>query len=275
MSLAVRSIQIAVRLLGLIAPAAAARWIYRLWLRPFRFSEPATEVEIRRSSTPVQFPHRDIRLIGDSWGSGPLVMLVHGWNGRGALLASFVPGLLQAGFRVVSFDAPAHGRSPGRSTNMPEIGEAIRNVAGSCGPIRAIVAHSLGVPSALIALDQGLAIERFVAVSPPGDVFWMVDSFFETLQVPSAVRPPFIRCFEDQFGSQLWDRYSLHRIAAKMNLPALIVHDDDDRDVPIAQGRKLASVWRGAEFMGTKGLGHRRILRDPSVVNRVLSFLSP
>jgi len=274
MSLAVATIRITVRVLGLLVPGLAARWIYGLWLRPFRFSEPAAEAESRQTSTPIQIPHRNIHLAGDSWGSGPLIMLVHGWNGRGAQLAAFAPALVSSGFRVVSFDAPAHGRSPGQSTNMPEFGEAVRNVAEACGPVRAIIAHSLGVPSALIAIDQGLAVERFVGVSPPGDVYWMVDSFFETLKVPSSVRPPFIRRFEAQFGPQLWNQYSLHRIAAGLRLPALIIHDDNDRDVPVAQGRKLASTWPGAEFMETTGMGHRRVLRDPQVVARVFSFLS-
>jgi len=37
--------------------------------------------------------------------------MVHGWNGRGAQLGAFAPELVRVGFRVVTFDTPAHGRS--------------------------------------------------------------------------------------------------------------------------------------------------------------------
>src|SRR3954471_12912224 len=46
------------------------------------------------------------------WGQGPTVLLVHGWEGRGSQLGSFVEPLVAAGLSVVAFDAPGHGDSP-------------------------------------------------------------------------------------------------------------------------------------------------------------------
>src|SRR3970040_1644726 len=119
---------LAIRLLGLVPPGLAARWVYRLWLQPIRFPEPQQEKDWRRTSRPLAVVHRGRELAVYSWGAGSPVLMVHGWNGRGAQLGAFAPVLVQAGYRVVAFDTPAHGRSPGRATNPPEISDALHEV---------------------------------------------------------------------------------------------------------------------------------------------------
>jgi pimeloyl-ACP methyl ester carboxylesterase len=64
-------------------------------------------------------------------------------------------------------------------------------------------------------------------------------------------------------------------MAQRAGLPALIIHDRDDRDVPWQEGEAVARAWPHARFLRTEGLGHRRILRDPEVIDRVLRFLGP
>lgn len=53
------------------------------------------------------------------WGEAgrPLVLLMHGWGGHRGQLTGFVAPLMKAGFRVVAFDAPAHGDAPGKQAN--------------------------------------------------------------------------------------------------------------------------------------------------------------
>lgn len=274
MPLALRGLRAALHLLGTLSPVLAGRWVYRLWFRPYRFPEPAQEKAWRRTATPLAVQHRGQPLAVDVWGTGPSILLVHGWNGRGAQLGAFVSPLVQAGYRVVSFDTPAHGRSPGRATSLPEISEAIGTVARACGPLHALIGHSFGVACALNAIRQGLAVQRFVALSPPSDLRWVVQSFFDTLDVRAPVQADFLRRFEADFGTDLWQRYSPIERAREISLPCLVLHDEDDRDVPWQHGASLAEAWPGAQFVCTQGLGHRRILRDPDVLARVTAFIT-
>ena len=82
------------------------------------------------------------------WGKGPLVVLVHGWNGRGSQLGAFVEPLLQAGFQVVAFDAPGHGASAGSTSSLVDFANAFDAVVDAVKPflqpLHGVVAHSMG-----------------------------------------------------------------------------------------------------------------------------------
>ena len=60
---------------------------------------------------------------------------------------------------------------------------------------------------------------------------------------------------------------------AGIDAPALVIHDEDDREVPMASGLALARALKGARFLRTSGLGHRAILRDDAVVADAIDFL--
>ena len=274
MPVALFLLRLAVRLLGLVSPPLAGRWVYRLWFQPHRFPEPPREKEWRRTAQPLAVDHRGQALAVDSWGAGKAVLMVHGWNGRGAQFGAFAPELVRAGYRVVTFDMPAHGRSPGRATNLPEISEALKAVARACGPVHAIIGHSFGVACAIYAVQHGLQVNRIAAISPPDSIRSLTQKFFTALAVSPRVQEIFIRKFEADFGADLWQRFCPEVLARRLDLPGLVIHDQDDHDVPIEEGKAVAQAWPGAQFVRTTGLGHRRILRDPDVIARVAAFIA-
>jgi len=92
---------------------------------------------------------------------------------------------------VVSFDTPAHGRSPGHASNLPEISEAIRTVAQGCGPLHAVIGHSFGVACAIHAVQQGLKVNRFVALSSPRNMRWIAQSCFTAMGISTLVQAVF------------------------------------------------------------------------------------
>jgi len=64
----------------------------------------------------------------------------------------------------------------------------------------------------------------------------------------------------------------LGTVAPRLDAPALIVHDRGDREVPFLSAQSLQRAWKGAELMATEGLGHRKLLVDPAVVERAVRF---
>ncbi len=105
-----RALRCGFGLLDKTAPQLGARWAYWLWFRTYRFPESKREQRYRAAAERIPFEHRGKPLAVYAWGEGPTVLLAHGWNGRATQFWSFIDPLVDAGFRALSFDMPAHGQ---------------------------------------------------------------------------------------------------------------------------------------------------------------------
>ena len=265
-----------VRLIGQIlsdtAPGLAARWAERLFFTP-----PRTHLSPRLRAFLTTGRFREIQLNSDrvavwSWGQGPPVYLLHGWAGRGAQLASFGPPLVLAGFTVVTLDAPGHGASSGRRASIFDFARALRATVDRFGPAAAVVAHSLGAAATAHALVDGLRARRAVFIAPPADPNDWTRRFADRLGISGDVLHAMKERTERRLGVP-WGDLSVPRLGAALGVPLLVVHDRDDEEVPSSDGAAIAESWPGARLVTTRGLGHHRILRDPSVVHEVVSFV--
>jgi len=214
-----------------------------------------------------------------SWGDGPTVLLHHGWHGRGAQLGAFVAPLVEAGFSVVTYDAPAHGASPGRFTNGVEMARIIAEASRQLHGLHAVVAHSLGCLSTAYALRSHLPIERLVFVAPPADMVTYSRQFAAALGLTDRGYDGMIAHFESTLDMD-WRDFEVERLAEADRLargrqtPLLVIHDRDDLQAPCAHGQRLHAAWEGSRFQLTEGLGHNRILGDAGVVRRAVDFLA-
>ena len=261
-------------------PQAAARLSFDLFLRPRRFPRPAREVEALASARSLLVPtDRTIHAAPHTlrawvWGDeGPTVLLVHGWQGRGAQLATLVPRLLDEGYRVAAFDAPAHGDTPGTHSSLFSFRDAVLAMDDALGPFHAIITHSMGGAAVVLAAKERPIAGRFALLCPPSDVRDFTRELTRTLGLSEATRHEVHRRLERRFGVPL-EAISGPALAAERTEPLLLVHDRGDREVPFDRGEALAKAWPGAELVATDGLGHRRILADPSVIARVVAHVT-
>lgn len=274
-TLSLRLLRAGFRYAGPHVPGLAGRWAYRLWFATRRFPEPPRETHWREQARTDRFTVGKTALARYTWGApaAPAVLLIHGWNGRGTQLGAFVEPLLRAGFRVVAFDAPGHGRSPGGSTNLFEYADAIRILAQTSAPVAGAIAHSFGVPATVRALQQELSLPRLVAVSAPASAEFLLHRFAHLLDIPDNVIAAMRARIERSFGLDIFARLSTEAMLAGLSLPGLIIHDRGDRDVPVAHAERLHRAWPGTQQLITEGLGHRRILRDAAVIAAAVGFL--
>jgi pimeloyl-ACP methyl ester carboxylesterase len=216
---------------------------------------------------------------GHVWGVGPAVYLVHGWGGRGSQLATYVDPLVAAGYRVVMFDAPAHGESDpgpagrGRSHGV-EFGKALDAVFARYGPAEAVIAHSLGAISTYLTLRFGwLSTRRLVLLAPMVAAEPLFDEFQRALGFGARTRRAFDRHLEEFVGIPMTEFDARYQAARVDPVPTLVVHDRDDRQTPWTDSARLVDALPDARFVTTRGLGHRRILNDPAVAREVVGFL--
>ena len=266
-----RALRAGMGALEALAPALAERVAERLFLTPPRHAPPPWERTAVNGWEPFAIRAGDALLRGRRSGSGPAVLLVHGWGGRGSQLAKLAPPLLDAGCSVVAFDGPAHGASSGRMTNMVKFAEAVKAAAGALDA-RAAVGHSFGGSALTYALHKGLSLDAAVLVGSPWTPRNFFDPFCAALGVGAATRDGLRRRVERRVGIAMED-LELPRFAAGLRTPALVVHDRTDAEVPFEAGAAIASAWPGARLRLTDGLGHRRILRDAAVIGEIASFV--
>jgi predicted alpha/beta hydrolase family esterase len=262
-------LRLAFAALGSLSPGLAARAGERLFLSPPRFPARAGRRAPLRGDA-FLVPCGRERLAAWRFGEGPAVLLVHGWGGRADQLAPFVEPLVAAGCAAVTFDAPAHGASTGRLTSGVGFAEAIAAVANEVGA-RAAVAHSLGAAGLAWALAGGLRLDAAVLVAPPRGPVEFFRRFCDALALRPAVREATRARLQRRLGVALEDFDLARRVAA--STPLLVFHDREDREVPWSHGADIARAWPDAALVTTRGLGHRRILRDRAVAERAVAFV--
>lgn len=261
---------------ALLFPELAGAWAERLFLTPPRANVEETALDLLDARAGF-IEHKGRRIATWEWGwksrGAPAVLLAHGWGGSAAQLRAFAFPLLAAGYRVIGFDQPAHGISEGRLTGLPDFADVLSEVSWHHGRPEAIVAHSVGAAAAAFAMSRGLAFRRAVLISPPSDVVGYSRRFARWHWIPEPVRTSMQVAIEERYGVR-WEDLEIRRVAPRLTADALVIHDRGDRVVPVRQGVRVASAWRGARLLLTEGLGHGRILRDPDVTRAAADFIA-
>jgi pimeloyl-ACP methyl ester carboxylesterase len=248
---------------------------WREWFTPPPRS-PEGLREQRFLSTADQFTINfgDLPLSAYAWGSGPTILLIHGWGSRASYFSSFVQPLVEAGFRAVAVDAPAHGRSAGDLSNLFQFSEVIETVAQRVAPVRAIIAHSMGAASATMALSRGVVVERIVLLCPICKLREALGRFVARRNLGDAVEDELVARMDELFGPRVWLDSALDEIAPQLDTPALLFHDRGDTQIPYADSVKTARAWTGSRLITTTGLGHRSLLRDPTLIEQAVEFVA-
>ncbi|HSK22492.1 MAG TPA: alpha/beta fold hydrolase [Egicoccus sp.] len=261
-SLRSRSLWLAARGLGRLHPRLARRALSGLWFTPWVHPTALASTRLPARFVPWSQPTAEGELHGYAGGHGPTAVLVHGWAGRAADWRHLADDLVADGWRVVVPDLPAHGTSPGRRTDLYALARAFAAVLAAERPA-AVVAHSMGFPVTLLALEHGAPEpRRLVAIAPGRKVERVVAAFARRMAFRGRLADELGRLLEARFGSGVWDTLDVDRVVPGLRAAGLVVHDHDDDEVPLADGRAIAAAWPDARLAVTAGLGHRRILRD-------------
>jgi pimeloyl-ACP methyl ester carboxylesterase len=259
-------------------PRGAAEIARRVFfLRPPRRRVAATEAPVLAAGRFARIPTTEGGIATWSWGEeqAPTVVLVHGWGGGGAQLASFVAPLVDAGLRVLALDLPGHGRSPGWIGTLPRWARALREVVEKVTGgrrVHAVVAHSFGAAAAVLAVDQGLEAGQVVLLAPVAEPRRYFQGFVGAVLGSGRLLEQTEQATERWLGLS-FAAASVPGMAARQRARLLLVHDAGDRETPLAGGVAIARAWAEAELEITQGLGHRRLLTDAAVVARVTRFL--
>ncbi len=259
-----------------IKSQAVLKRVYRTFFGPSKHEVQPAAQEILNSGHNYKLPFAGGSLAVTRWGeSGPAVLLMHGWGGARAQMTGFVEPLLQAGYRVVAYDQPAHGESDGRTTNVLEITPTVEIIFNEEGPFEAILAHSFGTLVTSYALinrhlPQPAKLVYFGAFNR------LLDSLprFQALsQLPNEIMDGLRTMIVDQFGKGILESIQQEALVKNIHIPALVFHDRSDEITPVEDSRAIVNAWPEAQYIETNGLGHRGALQDKAIQQQVIAFL--
>lgn len=263
------------RLAAALLPASPAAHAALDFLTPPREVAPPMLPEPAGGSLPLAVPDwpapLNARLFGSGNGAAPAVLLLHGWGGQLYDMADFVEPLVGAGYRVVAFDAPAHGRSAGETAHLPAFARAAAAVAKAAGPLAGAIGHSMGAAALALAASDGLALPRLALLAPPAAPLPFALKVARAHRLDTAGTSEMLALIDRASGRPV-AALELSSLAPRIPAKALFLHATGDRLVPVGEVLHAAAAWRGASVHLLDGLGHRALLRDPETVAAAAAF---
>ncbi|MEU9185722.1 alpha/beta hydrolase [Streptomyces sp. NPDC048484] len=275
------AISAAFRTLEHTAPGLGGRWAERLW---FTVPDSGARADVTPTAPgrPLELRLQGGLLVGQHFGEGPVVYLMHGWGGRRAHLGAFVDPLVAAGFSVIAVDATSHGDSgpgeagPGRSTIL-EFADLLAALSAAVGPAHAVVAHSIGCMATSVALQrEELSAGRLVFIGPMADIRPYTREFARRVGFGERIRTRMVRRIEQRVSMDL-AYFDVPSMADRMSAPPpplLLIHDRQDKETRPSDSEDIAAAWPDSQLTLTSGFGHRRILSAPEVVREAVSFIT-
>lgn len=284
----------AAQVAGYMAPGPAGRLAFRMFCTPPQRGalSPGEQRLAARLATTLADARREMvpfnggRVATYAWAAAAetgmrrgRVLLVHGWTGRALVMTAFVEPLRRAGFDVAALDLPAHGESEGRLLNLALGAKATAAVAEHLGGVAAVVTHSFGGPVAVLAAEGGsplvraMAVERLVLISSPNSLQRVTRDFAARIHLPM----PAVRAMEREIhriAGRPVEVYRVGEFLARIAKPTLVIHDEGDVDVPFERAIEISNAAPHVKVHPTTGLGHRRIVTSPKVVQAAVEFLA-
>ena len=268
-------IVLSVKILYFFSERLAVKYAAFLFTIPIKFKRPDREKDYYLNSTKkmIHVPEIDKELMVYELGeSGPKVLLVHGWSGRGTQMHEIAYKCHDNGMHVFSFDLPAHGDSSSKTTLIPEVVKCIRRIYSKLGPFNYIIGHSIGGVCIMNSLRFGDKYEKMVTISSPHVNVDMFRDFIFKIGLKEENLDLLLEIFKNKVGASV-ESYDLIKCAEISKTPTLILHCEDDRDIPADCSKESINYFKDGKLILTRGLGHRRILRNKDVVNSILKFL--
>uniref|UniRef100_UPI00345CC66A alpha/beta hydrolase n=1 Tax=uncultured Lutibacter sp. TaxID=437739 RepID=UPI00345CC66A len=259
-----------------IAPYLATKFAIKLFRTPIRFKTPEREKMMANSAQKelLFIPELNKQVMVYTYGySKRKVLLVHGWSGRGTQLYKIADTLLENGFMTISFDGPAHGDSTGKTTMMNEFVTASKAIEEKYGPFEIAIGHSLGGMAVINSIKQGLLLKKAIIIGSGDIITDIIIDFVNKLELKPKIVHKIKQAFYKKFGEDI-DNYSVNTVAKKVLIPTLVIHDTEDYDVPVSCAHNIRQNLQLGEILITNGLGHRRILKNSLVIDKIIEFIN-
>jgi esterase/lipase len=208
------------------------------------------------------------------WSAKKKLLFLHGWESRGSAFFKVIPIFVSAGFEVFAWDGPGHGDSPGRSTHLPDYVEKLKiDLLEVNQDFYGVIGHSFGGASLSLLLGRDFCPKKVVIIAAPAYIKNIFTKFCENLSLSIEAQEKLFQVAHQKTGHST-ESVSLINHDLSLLSRVLVIHDCFDKEISVQEFYDLQKKWEGGEFLETKKLGHRRIIREKALALEITQFLN-
>ena len=264
------------KILQFFSPKLAMRFAFKLFMTPHKFKRPNRENKMYEQATKemLWLPSLQKKIQVYKYGVGvskKKILLIHGWAGRGTQLFKIADFFIAKGYTIVSFDATAHGDSEGKTSAMTEFIPSILAIEKQYGSFEFAVGHSLGSMALLNAVKQGFDVKKIAIIGTADSITKICHQFVGRLGLKPKVAVLLKARLDKELGFDA-EELSANIAAKEVKIPTLVIHDNNDTDVPVNCAKAVHESLPNSTLMITDGLGHRRVLYSAEVIESIGEF---
>ena len=265
-----------VKMASILFPNKVVAFAYQQLTSPQVRKLRQHELTVLDQSEKETFKFQDFDIQLYTWKGGPKsVLLIHGWEGQAGNFADLIQELRQNEYTVHAFDAPSHGFSSTGKTSLFEFTELVGVLIKRYNATK-LVSHSFGGVATTYALFKNLdiIIDRYVLLTVPNRFLERIDDVAQQVGITEKVKNKLITRLESEIGLDVAGLNVSDFVEHVQVKRALIIHDTNDRVIPIERAKKVNEHWKNADFLEIEGTGHFRILRTKKVLDQAIAFLN-
>lgn len=265
-----------VKIASNLAPGSITNFAYNQLANPQVHKIRENELKTLDKSQKEIFPFKGFDIQTYTWkGGDKSVLLIHGWEGQAGNFSDIIEAFIKDGFTVYAFDAPAHGFSSKGKTSILDFTDLVGVLIKKYG-VKNLISHSFGGVATTYALfsNKDIFIDKYVLLTTPDKFTERIDDVAETVGITAKVKQRLINRLEKETGSDV-GILNVSEFVKTINVKqALIIHDKNDKVIPIERSKNVYNNWDACEFKEIEGTGHFRILRTPKITDSVIEYLN-
>jgi len=264
-----------VRIASILFPNFVTSFAYNQLTNPQVRKLRENELSTLDKSEKEQLKFKDFDIQLYTWKGGEKkVLLIHGWEGQAGNFSDLIEMLLENEYTVHAFDGPSHGFSSKGPTSLFEFSGLVGVLIKKFN-IKMLISHSFGGVATTYALfnNPDLQIEKYVLLTTPDKFIERINDVSEMVGINDKVKRSLINRLENETGIDV-ATLNVSDFVKHINVKkSLIIHDKNDKVIPIGRSKNVHKNWAVSEFIEIEGTGHFRILRTKKILDKVLKYL--
>lgn len=263
------------KLAEIVFPPLANYWAWKFFTTPLHYPYPESEKPYYHNAEKKYITYNNKQCATYYWGKmgNPKVVVMHGWSSRATQFKEIIATLTNADFQVIGIDAPAHGKSEGRETDLFGFAGVMKQVCANEKNVYAIIGHSLGGVAAAINVKNGLPVNRLVIMGSPAVATDILKNFIERINAFPARATYLRKVMKARYKLDFEQATASEIVKNFPQIDTLLIYDKHDQEAPVRHGELLHKQITTSKLLITSKLGHTRMLKDAKVSQAILDFL--